>query len=100
VLMVIFDILASHHRMLTWHERSIEVHLVEMASLQRQQGAVEGSPMEGAEPAATDGETSSRQEGTGVETADTPAVEGSPSEGGLDGKGIATTADVFSLDRR
>ena len=35
VLMVIFDILASHHRMLLWHESSVENLLKETADLQR-----------------------------------------------------------------
>ena len=33
VLMVIFDILASHHRMLTWHEQRIEEHLTDLEQL-------------------------------------------------------------------
>ena len=40
--MVIFDVLASHHRMLLWHESSVENLLKETADLQRAEQQAEG----------------------------------------------------------
>ena len=41
VLMVIFDILASHSRMLRWHEVKVEEHLADLAQLQHSKQQLE-----------------------------------------------------------
>ena len=41
VLMVIFDILASHSRMLRWHEVKVEEHLADLARLQHSKQQLE-----------------------------------------------------------
>ena len=55
VLMVIFDILASHHRMLLWHESSVENLLKETADLQRARQQAESQAAESNSQAEQDG---------------------------------------------
>ena len=53
--MVIFDILASHHRMLLWHESSVENLLKETADLQRASQQAEGQAAESSSHANENG---------------------------------------------
>jgi hypothetical protein len=95
--MVIFDIMVSHHRMLAWHERSIETHLAEMASLQRLRDAGEGEKPH----AASAEEASSRREGAeGASEDGNPAAERVEAEAGPDSNGTLIAAEGAPLDRR
>lgn len=49
VLMVIFDILASHYRMLRWHEQRLDEHFAEISRLQEQQSRLSSGAADEAE---------------------------------------------------
>ena len=103
--MVIFDILASHHRMLAWHERSIEAHLAEMASLQRQQIPPEKgeTTVASAGPSVVaGGRQSSADGGAEVDAAgdSSPAEAASPTEAETGVEGGLEAEQRHTLDRR
>ncbi len=72
--MVIFDILASHHRMLLWHESSVENLLKESADLQRAGQQAAGEPAESSNQAEQNGLEEGSQHGNEIrDTSEAPA---------------------------